>query len=55
MVAYVDPGTGSFFFQLLIGGVLGAGVAVKVFWKRIWAFVTRRRVGSRSLDERPLL
>ena len=33
--AYVDPGTGSFIFQAVIGGLLAAGVALKVFWKKI--------------------
>jgi hypothetical protein len=40
--AYVDPGTGSFVFQAVIGGILAAGLAIKVFWRRIVAFVTRR-------------
>jgi hypothetical protein len=44
--AYVDPGTGSYIFQVLIGVFLGAAVAVKVFWRRIWGFVTRKPVGS---------
>jgi hypothetical protein len=43
MVGYIDPGSGSYFFQLLIGGLLGVGVAVKVFWRRIWVFLTGRR------------
>jgi hypothetical protein len=40
--AYVDPGTGSYIFQVLIGIFLGAAVALKVFWRRIWGFVTRK-------------
>jgi hypothetical protein len=46
--AYVDPGTGSFIFQVLIGAFLGAAVALKVFWKRIWGFITRKPVRSTS-------
>jgi hypothetical protein len=42
LVAYVDPGTGSFVFQMVIGAILAVGVAVKVWWKKIVAFVTRR-------------
>jgi ribose/xylose/arabinose/galactoside ABC-type transport system permease subunit len=42
-LAYVDPGAGSYIFQVLVGVVLGAVVAIKVFWRRIWRFVTRRR------------
>ena len=41
--AYVDPGTGSFVFQAIVGGILAVGLAIKMFWRRIVAFVTRRR------------
>jgi cytochrome b561 len=40
--AYVDPGTGSYVFQILIGALLGAAVAVKLWWRRLWALVTRK-------------
>jgi hypothetical protein len=40
--AYVDPGSGSFIFQALIGGILAAAFTLKVFWKRLVAIVTRR-------------
>ena len=46
--AYVDPGTGSYVFQLIIGAVLGAGVAIKMFWRRIWFALTRRGSGERA-------
>ena len=36
--AYLDPGTGSYIFQLLIAGLLGAAFAIKVFWIRIKNF-----------------
>lgn len=32
--AYLDPGTGSFIFQLLIGGALGGIVAIKLKFKQ---------------------
>lgn len=48
MIAYIDPGSGSYFFQLLIGGLLGAAVAVKLLWRRIWAFLTGRRSRQRE-------
>jgi hypothetical protein len=50
MIAYIDPGSGSYFFQLVIGGVLGAAVAVKLFWRRVWAFLTGRRSRDRSTE-----
>ncbi len=30
--AYIDPGSGSFFLQILFGGVAGAVVLAKVYW-----------------------
>jgi nitrate/nitrite transporter NarK len=36
--AYLDPGTGSFIFQLIIAGLAGAAFAVKMYWSKIKAF-----------------
>lgn len=33
--AYIDPGTGSVVIQMIIGGLVGAGIAIKVFWFKI--------------------
>ena len=33
--AYLDPGSGSMLIQLLLGGVAGLAVIVKLFWRRI--------------------
>ncbi len=38
---YLDPGTGSYIIQLLIGGLLGGLFAVGLFWKRVLAFAKR--------------
>ena len=32
--AYVDPGSGSILLQLLLGGIAGVGVIVKLYWRR---------------------
>lgn len=42
MIAYIDPGSGSFIFQAIVGTALAAAFAVKMFWRRIVGFVTRR-------------
>ena len=34
VLAYLDPGTGSFFLQWLLAGVLGILVSLKTFWKK---------------------
>ena len=38
---YLDPGTGSYILQLLIGGLLGGLFAIGLFWKRVIAYVKR--------------
>lgn len=35
--AYLDPGSGSMFLQLLLGGVAGVGVILKLYWHRLTA------------------
>jgi len=42
--AYLDPGTGSYVFQLLIAGLAGSLFLLKVYWKRIMAFFTRNEI-----------
>lgn len=37
--AYLDPGAGSYIFQLLVAGVVGLGFLLKMYWGRIRAFV----------------
>jgi hypothetical protein len=39
--AYLDPGTGSYVVQLLIGTVLGGLFAVGMFWRRVVASIKR--------------
>lgn len=36
--AYLDPGTGSYLFQILIAALVGGLFAVKLFWGKIAAF-----------------
>jgi hypothetical protein len=33
--AYLDPGSGSMLIQLLLGGVAGVAVILKLYWRRI--------------------
>jgi hypothetical protein len=48
--AYLDPGSGSFLFQLLIGGLVGAAVTVRAYWGRIRAFFARRGAKKEPSD-----
>ena len=36
--AYLDPGTGSYMLQMLLGILVGGLFAVKIFWKNIRSF-----------------
>ena len=38
--AYIDGGTASMIFQMLIAGGLAAVVTLKVFWSRVKLFLT---------------
>ena len=41
--AYIDPGTGSLVFQVIVGAVVGALVTLKLYWQRVKLFFARRR------------
>lgn len=36
--AYIDPGTGSYVLQVVIAGLLGALVSLRIYWARIKDF-----------------
>ncbi len=48
--AYIDPGTGSYIFQLLIGMGLASAYLVKVYWQRILGFFSKK--SGEGEDER---
>jgi uncharacterized membrane protein len=39
--AYLDPGSGSFLFQILIASLLAISFAIKNFWRAIWNFIRK--------------
>jgi hypothetical protein len=40
--AYLDPGTGSFMLQMLLAGILGALLYIKLAWQNVKDFFQRR-------------
>jgi Na+/proline symporter len=40
--AYLDPGSGSMMVQLLLGGVAGAVVIVRLYWARLLTWLGKR-------------
>ena len=49
--AYIDPSAGSVLLQLLLGGLAGVLVALRLYWNRLSAFFRRRQVPA-PRDER---
>lgn len=47
--AYVDPGSGSMFLQLLLASLLGAMYTLKMYWRKIRSWLT----GSKKLPPPP--
>jgi hypothetical protein len=52
LVAYIDPGTGSFVLQVVVGALLGASVAAKMYWSRLRGFIAGR-FGRRPRSDEP--
>lgn len=46
--AYLDPGSGSMFLQLVLGGVAGVGLILKLYWRKLLSFL-----GLRARDTQP--
>lgn len=53
LLAYLDPGSGSFILQLLIAGILGGLVALRMSWSKLKARFTRRPEGSDDASTPP--
>lgn len=50
--AYLDPGTGSFIFQAIIAGLVGASVTLKMYWGQVKAFLSRKRGAAPEAPEK---
>lgn len=48
--AYLDPGTGSIILQLLLGGLAGAAVVLKLYWARFKSFFSRKSDAESSSE-----
>ena len=52
--AYLDPGSGSFFIQLLVAGLMGTLFLIGAYWRRVKAFILKlfgRPVENNDGDE----
>ena len=48
--AYLDPGTGSFIFQAILGSLVVISVTVKLFWNRILGLFGVNRQASQNAE-----
>jgi len=46
--AYLDPGTGSMILQLLLGGIAGVAIILKLYWQRFLSLFKRKSTESQS-------
>lgn len=53
MASYLDPGSGSYLFQLLIAAAVGGLYLLRQEGKRILGFLSRLRPGRKPDDRRP--
>jgi len=49
--AYLDPGTGSYIIQLLVAGLMGILFLVKVYWRKIKGFFTKKGPAVEESDD----
>lgn len=49
--AYLDPGTGAIVVQLLLGGVAGFMVIVKLYWQRVKGFFGGKKTDLSSAGQ----
>ena len=49
--AYLDPGTGSFIFQMALAALLAGLVTVKLWWKKLILMISRFFSKSEDLEK----
>ena len=50
--AYLDPGTGAMILQIVLGGIAGAAVVLRLYWSKIKDFLGRGRVQQKAAEGR---
>jgi hypothetical protein len=53
VLAYIDPGTGSYVLQLIIAGLVGSAFSLKLFGRRIKGFFQRLTSGNKDASNVP--
>jgi hypothetical protein len=48
---YLDPGSGSYLLQLLIAGLVGGLLLLRIYWSKVKGFF--RKLFGKPVDEEP--
>lgn len=48
---YLDPGSGSFIFQILIAALLGASAMIGIYWRKLKALLTGKKEEPEQKDD----
>jgi len=51
---YLDPGSGSVVVQLILGGVAGVAVILKLYWRKLVALFTSKEGDDQELKSKEL-
>ena len=51
--AYLDPGSGSMLLQIVLGGLAGFAVLLKLYWQQLLAMFGLRRAEADTASEPP--
>lgn len=49
--AYLDPGTGSLLIQIILAGLLGIGVAIRIFWDKIVGLFNNNKKNKQDIHD----
>jgi hypothetical protein len=41
-MAYLDPGTGSILWQVVVGGLLAAAYTIRIYWSKVRIFFSKK-------------
>ena len=50
--AYIDPGTGSYLFQLVVAGGLAAAYTLRMYWANFRNWISGRRADNQTEQPR---
>lgn len=49
--AYIDPGAGSLILQLVLGGLAGLALTLKLYWRKLFGGLASRKDAVTPVDD----